>query len=155
MTSKIPEIRAIASCKGYGASRDGRIWRIEPTHGNAATKGKKLPWPIQPIANPRNKLLWINTYHDGRHRFRYIHRLVAEAWLGPCPRGKVCVHLDGKHDNRVENLAYRKSHSLSDAVVRHIRRQNLSYKECHKRYGLAKNTIARIKQGRSYKHITV
>ena len=37
----------------------------------------------------------------------YVHQLVAEAFLGPCPPGKKLVHLNGYGlDNRRVNLAY-------------------------------------------------
>jgi hypothetical protein len=37
----------------------------------------------------------------------WIHQLVAEAFIGPCPRGHKLVHLNGNGlDNRRVNLAY-------------------------------------------------
>lgn len=44
---------------------------------------------------------------DGRFRTSLIHRLVLEAWVGPCPVGAVTNHKNGdKTDNRLENLEY-------------------------------------------------
>lgn len=38
---------------------------------------------------------------------RLVHRLVAEAFIGPCPKGKEVNHKNGnRRDNRVENLEY-------------------------------------------------
>lgn len=38
---------------------------------------------------------------------KWVHRLVAETFLGPCPDGMEVRHLNGDPaDNRVENLAY-------------------------------------------------
>lgn len=42
-------------------------------------------------------------------RLYYVHRLVAEVFLGPCPRGKQVNHRSptgDKKDNRAENLEY-------------------------------------------------
>ena len=43
---------------------------------------------------------------DGRRTAR-VHRLVMEAFVGPCPDGLVVDHINGiRHDNRLENLRY-------------------------------------------------
>jgi hypothetical protein len=43
---------------------------------------------------------------DGEHE-EYVHQLVAEAFIGPCPPGRKLVHLNGvKSQNWLENLAY-------------------------------------------------
>lgn len=48
---------------------------------------------------------------DGRQRTYYVHRLVAAAFLGPCPDGMVVCHgPGGAGDNRLSNLRYA-SHS--------------------------------------------
>lgn len=36
-----------------------------------------------------------------------VHRLVLEAFVGPCPEGQECAHLNGNRvDNRIENLRW-------------------------------------------------
>ncbi len=41
------------------------------------------------------------------HGLPYLHKLVADAFLGRCPRGKEANHKDGnKRNNRVGNLEY-------------------------------------------------
>lgn len=38
---------------------------------------------------------------------RFVHRLVLEAFIGPCPSGMECRHLDGNpSNNRLENLLW-------------------------------------------------
>lgn len=44
---------------------------------------------------------------NGKPYYRYIHRLVLEAYVGPCPPGYQCDHINGiRHDNRLENLRW-------------------------------------------------
>ncbi len=64
-----------------------------------------------PIRQCRGKLL--SPYDNGKGYFNVglsrngsskthrVCRLVAAAWHGPCPEGKVCAHLDGTRDNNI------------------------------------------------------
>ena len=43
----------------------------------------------------------------GRQRFHFVHRLVLAAFVGPCPEGMQCRHLDGNPaNNAVQNLCW-------------------------------------------------
>jgi HNH endonuclease/NUMOD4 motif len=47
------------------------------------------------------------TAPGGRREDKYVHRLVAEAFIGPCPKGKEVCHNDGsRHKNQIANLRY-------------------------------------------------
>lgn len=51
--------------------------------------------------------LQVGLQRDGRWRGLSIHRLVLEAFVGPCPPGMECCHNDGNYrNNRVENLRW-------------------------------------------------
>lgn len=51
--------------------------------------------------------LAVNLSKEGTSRYIRIHRLVAAAWIGPCPEGQQVRHgPNGKLDNSISNLCY-------------------------------------------------
>lgn len=45
---------------------------------------------------------------DGAHKYKYVHQLVAEAFIGPCPDGMQVNHKNGrKAECGVKNLEYK------------------------------------------------
>ena len=57
---------------------------------------------------------------DGDFRSRRVHRLVLEAFVGPCPDGHETRHLNGhKLDNRVKNLAWGTRSENARDKIRH------------------------------------
>jgi hypothetical protein len=77
----------------YEASERGQIRRLAP--GRGATVGRLL--------RPRLNDSGYAVVAGGQ----FVHRLVAAAFLGPCPAGLEVDHRNGdKLDNRLENLEY-------------------------------------------------
>jgi hypothetical protein len=68
----------------------------------------------------------------GQRKERYVHRMVLEAFMGPCPSEEYCGHHKNKdsHDNSVKNLTWmlitdhsRKTKTkLSNEIVLEIKR---------------------------------
>lgn len=92
------EWRPVEGYPNYEVSSDGQVRSLprERTRGGLLRQGKNL------------KGYWYVTLCRGRetHRFR-THRLVAEAFIGPCPAGQEVRHLDDDKDNNdAANLAY-------------------------------------------------
>lgn len=57
---------------------------------------------------------------DGKSRWRRVHMLVLDAFVGPCPPGMQTRHLNGaRSDNRVENLAWGTVQENADDRQRH------------------------------------
>ncbi len=107
-----------------------------------------------------------------------VHRLVLEAFVGPCPEGMECCHNDGDPtNNRLENLRWdtRKSNSadkmkhgtvtlgerngrskLTEAQVRAIKFGNLPglQREIAEKFGIEKSTVGSIRNGRIWAWLT-
>lgn len=107
-----------------------------------------------------------------------VHRLVLEAFVGPCPEGMECCHNDGNPaNNRLENLRWdsplannhdRARHGtlprgsiiawakLNEAVVRSMREEaarGALHRELAAKHGVAKATATRAIRGLSWKHV--
>lgn len=81
----------------------GRWTRTKGT-GMAFRKGKILT-PVQTCKKSRYMI--ISLCREGKCRNALIHRLVLEAFVGPCPDGMECRHLNGNPtDNRLTNLKW-------------------------------------------------
>jgi hypothetical protein len=90
------DLRPIPSTTGYSASRCGKI-----------ISHHRLELFELKQANHRQgyKKVCVKTPEGVKNRL--VHRLVLEAWVGPCPEGCVTNHKNGdKTDNRLENLEY-------------------------------------------------
>ena len=117
---------------------------------------------------------------NGQRVMRSVHRLVAEAFIGPCPEGLEVNHKNGqKQDNRPENLEYvttaeNLSHArttglidnrgcrnhfakLTEVQVREIRRQfdlfDFHAESLAEQYNVDAATIRRIWRGATWKHL--
>jgi hypothetical protein len=108
-------------------------------------------------------------------QMRYVHRLVLEAFAGPCENGMETRHLDGNPSNNhlanlkwgtiEENTSDRDRHGnftngerngqakLTNANVISVRQGKSSNKDLAAYYGVCAACISRIKLGRRWKHI--
>lgn len=85
-------------------------WRVSPSHpdyeissyGRVISNKSRQSRLMKPYTD---KLGYVRLNLDGRAQS--VHRLVAEAWHGPCPEGKEVDHINRvRNDNRPENLRY-------------------------------------------------
>jgi hypothetical protein len=80
----------------YRFTEDGRVITLVGKH----------PRFMKPIQMGAYVGLQLRTADGGRER-GYLHRLICEAFHGPCPDGYECRHLDGdKRNNSAANLAW-------------------------------------------------
>lgn len=86
----------------YEVSNGGRVRRSGPSKDGRAKVGRVLR-PAIASHGYATVVLW----RDGVGHSWCLHRLVAAAWIGPCPVGHEVNHRNGiKGDNDVQNLEY-------------------------------------------------
>lgn len=85
----------------YMISNYGRIKSFKDNHGNYREK----IW--EPNSHQEYGHSKISLWKNNRIKSRWIHRLVLETFIGPCPPGMECRHLDGNpQNNRLNNLKW-------------------------------------------------
>ena len=119
----------------------------------------------------------VTLYRNGQHT-RTVHRLVAEAFLGPCPEGMEAAHLNGiRTDNRAENIIWttrtenhghkalhgtaqrgeRNPHAkLTEAAVRAIRARRAlgeTLGNIAESYGISARAVSDIANRRRWAHV--
>jgi len=189
------EYRPIPGFVGYVACSDGSVWSCFKSVGRRAGQSrggggwidsgqprrKLKPQTIKPtIRYPRNKpYQWVCLQNSGRKRIAFVHILVLEAFVGLCPEGMECRHLDGNvSHNWLGNLDWgtkqanwddKRQHGtatcgernatslLTDAQVlemRELHRQKWSYKRLMERFGVKFGVVASVVQRRTRKHLS-
>lgn len=173
----------LQSCDLYEVSNYGRVRsvsrRVQRYNHQAGRKvwsnvrGRLLkPWKSSPSGH-----LSVSLSLGGKVYSRRIHQLVLEAFVGPCPPGLECRHLDDcPTNNRLSNLKWgthqenmrdkirlgtilrgesNGASRLSEKIVAEIRKkrkQGLSQKEIGHEFGVGQSTVSRILTGVRWRH---
>lgn len=170
------EYRTIERFPHYRFGSDGSVWRCRnnrfvETHVWVVVKSRLdrygyLHCHIRP--NRHSKQLDIG-----------VHRLICEAFHGPCPSGLECAHWNGtKTDNRPSNLRWdtrtgnqkdKDRHGtkvfgervgtarLCTSDVRLLRKLlglGLSISDARKLFGVATGTVVNVKHRKYWKHVS-
>ena len=85
--------------------------------GRVLSFKRHTPRYLKPKTQPSTGKLCVQL-SDGSSVTKCIHTLVAEAFIGPRPKGLVIRHLDGdKTNNKIDNLAYgTHKENIADAI---------------------------------------
>lgn len=161
----------------YEVSDIGRVRKLPVTITRSNGKARSIPGRILRLTVSHGYHC-VRLHDKSRDRFARAHRLVLEAFVGPCPEGMLCRHLNGiRTDNRPENLAWgtpaentadsiahgthRRGEAspkskLTSAQVRDIRamvRAGSTHRAAARAYGVSFNAVDAIIQRRSWAHL--
>jgi hypothetical protein len=158
----------------YRVGDDGSIWSRAKVgrHGGYEVIWKRLK--VTPNMKSGHCIVYL-----GQKKPRYVHRLVLEAFVGPCPDGQECLHGDGDPlNNRLDNLKWGtpKENSedrmrlgesargerhgqakLTEAIVLRIVVESVggrSRKDIAAEHGVTVGNVQAILEGRSWGHVT-
>lgn len=166
--------RRLSEFPGYGVTESGQVWscRLVGRRGGIAPRWSRV------LPNTTNRYHTAGLRRDGKTHTRYIHRLVLEAFTGPCPDGHEGCHRDGDSTNNrlsnlrwgtsVENKADCRSHGtllmgekikqskLKPNDIRSIfrmRSQGLYQREIADEFGVSRSLISQILNRRIWAHL--
>ncbi len=133
---------------------------------------------LKPDVHPRDGYLRVGLYKGGKARKFLVHRLVLEAFVGPCPSGLECAHEDGdpannrlgnfRWDTRVNNFADRDRHGttargerqgsskLTESDVREMRRlydSGVAQTKLASEFGVSQARVSKIVRKEGWSHV--
>ena len=176
--STVPNgFRVIPGFPRYAINEHGTVLSTCPRNG----RGKQRPWTNASqlaLVADSDGYLCINLYRNGRMQQMRVHALVLTIFVGPCPDGLQCRHLDGnKTNNHVSNLAWGTSHEnhldkathgtiakgerngrskLTNEDVAEIRKRRANgemLETIAHDFSVSKGTVSHVAIGRKWKHV--
>lgn len=167
--------RDIPGFPGYRVGDDGTVWSCRPANGQGDFSDK---WRQLSPAKKRSNRLMVILMRDGIKHYKQVHRLVLEAFVGPCPEGLQARHLDDiQSNNRLKNLAWGTSKENAEDKIKNERSSScedhwaaqidndtaiLIYFDCRSgqrvdvvaaKYGVSEDVVRRIRSKKTWKRI--
>lgn len=173
--------KLITGCTGYALGSDGSVVSSR-VMGRRSTDGSiRIGCLWRPVKCNQRKDGYTSVnipYDDGKYRTRTVHRLILEAFVGPCPPGCEACHANGvRNDNRLVNLRWdTRSANREDArhhgtlsvgtdrhncklepekvaLIRSLREQGSSYAEIARTFSVHPGTIRDVVTLQTWKHV--
>lgn len=166
--------KTLPGYEGYCFGDDGSVWSCRTTRGALSETWRRL----RGTPSTHYGHIKVEVTYRGQRVVRSFHRLILEAFVGPCPPGlEACHGPGGKTDNRVENLrwgthesnirdkvrdgterygersATAKITDVQAAQVIHLRSLGLSYRAISRRTEVPLATVEKIAQRKQWKHL--
>lgn len=183
------EYREIREFPGYRVGSDGSIWscmKVEKLFGKYGTKSAMSDkWHrLDTYANPTGhvRVTLSTCWKTGKRgsKSRFVHRLVLESFVGPCPPGMQCRHFPDRNpgNNSIGNLQWGtckenagdrvfhgtqfrgESHprrKLNDQIVRRIKdnmaSNAVSQRVLAKELGITESAVSKVVTGKAWAHV--
>jgi hypothetical protein len=93
------EYRELSWAPGYCVGADGSVWTRKNSRWGLSSQWKKLRPHVSAKGRYGRVILMIDKTQTGC----LVHRLILEAFRGPCPKGMEACHNDGDSTNNVIN----------------------------------------------------
>jgi hypothetical protein len=108
------EYRPVVGFPGYRVGNDGSVW-------SKRRRWRSGKWRrLRPSDNSKYDHKQVVLQRNGKSHTRPVHRLVLEAFIGPCPKGMEACHKDGvASNNYVCNLRWGTRQSNADDSKKH------------------------------------
>lgn len=160
----------------YQVSSFGAVARLQWVLPRLHEEGlRKRQRELTPIPRGRGQRLSVVLSKDGCAKWFQVHRLVLLAFVGPCPEGMECRHLDGNPaNNHIGNLTWgtqrenmgdmqfhrtqayglrNKRAKLTEQDVREIRAAQGTERTLAQRYGVSQVAIHFIRARKTWKRV--
>lgn len=112
------QIKDIPEYPGYAISDDGFLWSCR---SSSKARPYTETWRKMNQKKPgMHGYALAELWNSGTVKYARIHRLVLEAFVGPCPLGMVSRHLDGNRlNNSISNLQWGTQQENSIDAINH------------------------------------
>jgi hypothetical protein len=179
------EYKEIPSFPGYADGSDGSIWsswkRFHRPKKTMVGMGKGSgtyyaitdEWSQLYTRRINNNYVYVVLSKGGKRVSRQVHRLVLEAFVGPCPAGMEACHFPDadKSNNKLDNLRWdtkrangldsliqgrNKAAKLSPESVRSMRsdfQSGIRKSALARKYGVSLQTVKMVFRGKIWSHV--
>lgn len=139
------EWRPVVGYQGlYEVSNLGRVRSVDRTSHYKDGRTYLYRGRVLKLRKGRDGHLRINLCKDGKLKTKFVHRMVLEAFVGPCPEGMECLHIDGNPANNcVDNLSWgTRGENMLDRV-RHGSHHNANKTRCPQGHELKSENLVK------------